>query len=130
MKKRILIVLVFVSCLSVGYLIGWTHRSLIRTDLLDKTVAMQWGDSKYGNAFYGAHVFLEPINTGYSVHARVYIGRGNGMFHDCGKLGTVKTDAEAVEKWGKIQWRTEGLYIGNGTNQGFLLPRAQLESHR
>ena len=90
---------------------------------------MSWGDGKYGSAFYGAHVYLEPTSNGYSVQARVYIGRGNDYFHDCGELGTAQSDSEAVTKWGKIDWREDGLHIGNSTNE-FFLPRAKLESYR
>ena len=51
------------------------------------------------------------------------------MFHDCGELGRVKTAEEAVAKWGKIDWREDGLHIGTGTN-AFFLTRAKLEAHR
>ena len=90
---------------------------------------MSWGDGKYGLSFYGAHVYLEPQSSGYSVRARVHIGRGNDYYHDCGTLGTVQTDAEAVARWGAIQWREDGLHIGSGTNHYFLA-RAEMESHR
>ena len=70
-----------------------------------------------------------PATLGYSVWARVYIGRGNDYFHDCGKLGTVQTDAEAVSRWGTMDWREDGLHIGSGTNEYFL-PRTKLENHR
>jgi len=90
---------------------------------------MRWGDGKNGPSFYGAHVYLESRSSGYSVQARVYIGRGNDYFQDCGELGTVQTDAEAVARWGTIEWREDGLHIGSGTNQ-FFLARAKMESGR
>jgi hypothetical protein len=90
---------------------------------------MSWGDGTYGPAFYGAYVYLEPITTGYSVQARVYIGRGNDYFHDCGQLGTVQTAPEAVAQWGEISWREDGLHIGTGTN-AYFLARSILEEHR
>ena len=99
---------------------------------MQRVVAMSWGDGKCGPAFYGAHVYLEPQASGYSVQARVYIGRSTGFlthFHDCGELGRVRTDAEAVARWGKIEWREDGLHIGTGTNH-FFMPRARLERHR
>ena len=96
---------------------------------MERVVAMSWDDGKYGPAFYGAHVYLEPMASGRSVRARVFIGRGNDYFHDCGELGRVATDADAVARWGRIEWREDGLHIGTGTNHYFLA-RAQLESHR
>ncbi|MEY4918746.1 MAG: hypothetical protein RL616_2659 [Verrucomicrobiota bacterium] len=96
---------------------------------MNRLVVVSWGDGKYGPAFYGAYVYIEPITNGYSVQARVEIGRGSPYFQDCGELGKVQTDAEAVARWGMIEWRVDGLHIGNGTNQYFL-PRYQLESGR
>ena len=96
---------------------------------MDRVVAMSWGDGKYGAAFYGAQVYLEPQAIGYSVRAQVFLGRGNRCFHDCGELGSVATDAEAVARWGTIEWQAEGLQIGTGVDRYFL-PRAQFENHR
>ena len=96
---------------------------------MERVVAMSWGDGKYGSSFYGAHVYLDPQSSGYSVRARVFIGRGNNYFHDCSELGTVRTDAEAVARWGKIDWREDGLHIGSDTNHYFLA-RAKLQRHR
>lgn len=92
-------------------------------------MAVSWGDGKFGPAFYGAYVYLEPVATGYVVRARVAIGRGNGYFHDCGELGRTASEAEAVAQWGKIEWHEDGLHIGNGTNHYFL-KRTELENHR
>jgi hypothetical protein len=120
---------VAVISLLIGYVVGWGRASNVSETSLGRVVAMSWGDGKYGPSFYGAHVYLEPATSGYSVRARVYIGRGNDYFHDCGELGTVETDSEAVARWGRIDWREDGLHIGSGTNQ-FFLPRAKMESHR
>ena len=90
---------------------------------------MSWGDGKYGPSFYGALVYLRSQNGGYSVRARVYIGRGNNYYHDCGEFGTVLAEPEAVARWGTIAWREDGLHIGEGTNE-FFLARSKLERHR
>jgi hypothetical protein len=129
MRTIHLVLLISLVALGIGILIGFwigEQRSAIR---VDRVVAMSWGDGKFGKAFYGAHVFLEPRAGGYSVGARVYIGRSNNYFDDCGELGRVSTDTEAVGRWGRIEWHDDGLHIGNGTNQ-FFLPRAQFERHR
>jgi hypothetical protein len=129
MKRFITYLIVATIALLVGFIVGWILANSVSATRLERVVAMSWGDGKYGSAFYGAHVFLEPRKSGYSVRARVHIGRGNDYFHDCGELGTVQTDAEAVARWGKIEWREDGLHIGNGTNHYFLA-RAEMESHR
>jgi len=95
---------------------------------------MSWGDGRYGKAFYGAHVYLEPLEEelGYSVRARVFIGRGtfwSSYQHEMGEIGRAASDEEAVERWGTLIWRPDGLQIGNEPNAPFL-PRRKLENHR
>lgn len=113
----------------VAFAAAWGLAALHFWKKVDNIVAMSWGDGKYGAAFYGARVYLDPKPAGYSVRAIVHIGRGNDIFHDCGELGTVTNDAEAVARWGQITWAEDGLHIGAGTN-AYFLPRAKLESHR
>lgn len=129
MKRFITYLIVAAVALLAGFVAGWILASSVNATRLERVVAMSWGDGKYGPAFYGAHVYMKPKRSGYSVRALVHIGRGNGGFHDCGELGTVQTDAEAVARWGKIEWRDDGLHIGTGTNHYFLA-RAEMESHR
>jgi hypothetical protein len=129
MRRLRAFVIVAVVAVLIGYIGGWLHASSVSAGRLTRVVAMRWGDGKYGPAFYGAHVYLVPIDTGFSVQARVYIGRGNSYFHDCGELGTVQTDAEAVANWGTIDWREDGLHIGSGTG-AYFLSRAAIENHR
>ncbi len=134
MKQRILSSLgMLVFGLLIGIAVGLFYggfKARERTEQLTHSlVAVSWGDGKYGKAFYGAYVLLEPVAGDYSVKAFVNIGRGNGMFHGCGELGRVATAEEAVAKWGKIDWQDDGLHIGTGTN-AYFLPRAKLEAHR
>lgn len=117
------------SALFAGFIAGWMQADNASTTRLDRVVAMSWGDGKHEPSYYGAHVYLEPAGSGYSVRARVYIGRGTGYFQDCGELGMAQTADEAVVRWGTIDWREDGLHIGNGTNQ-FFLAKAILENHR
>jgi hypothetical protein len=100
---------------------GMCCREAARADV----VAMKWGDGKYGSAFYGACVYLQPAGSVYSVRGRIYIGPGAVQSHDCGQLGIVSSEAEAVERWGTIDWRPDGLHIG-----GYFLPRSVVEAHR
>jgi len=129
MKKRILLGSLAAIVLLAGGAIGWFSANKVSATQLDRLVAVSWGDGKHGPAFYGAHVYLEPAGNEFSVRARVYIGRGNNYFHDCGELGRVQTDAEAVARWSNIAWTEDGLHIGNGTNHYFLA-RSMFEDHR
>lgn len=142
MKQKLPLLLVG---LAVGIILGWSGNEFLRrhhlridasgigfvwdTPDLSKLLAVSWGDGKYGKAFYGAFVYLEPVTGGQRVKAQVQIGRGNPMFHECGEIGRAATAEEAVAKWSKIDWQDNGLHIGTGTNTYFL-PRAKLESHR
>lgn len=126
MKRKIIFTGAFLSV----FLLGWLLAANKGEQQMERLVAVSWGDGKYGKAFYGAYVFLRPVTGGgYYVMARVQIGRGNPMFHDCDALGYVADPKEAVAKWGKIDWQEDGLHIGTGTN-AYFLPRAKLESHR
>lgn len=94
---------------------------------------MSWGDGRYGPAFYGAHVYLDPLEAGgFAVHARVFIGRNTSLFayvHDMGELGRVASAEEAVARWGELRWQADGLRIGPESSATFL-PRSDLENHR
>ncbi len=128
-EKRIHIGCVLIAMFVCGIAVHWTLKYYEYEARIDQVVAMKWVDSKFGPAFYGVQVYLEPIPLGFDVMARVHIGRGNGYFHDCGRLGVVKTDIEAVSQWGMIDYRDDGLHIGEGSS-AFFLPKADLENHR
>src|SRR5881397_3104249 len=93
-RPTTLVAVAFLTALA-GFVAGWTvmaTKSLVR---LNRVVAVSWGDATNAKAFYGAYVYLHPKDPGYSVRARVYLGRGNNnLFHYCGELGLVRTDAE------------------------------------
>lgn len=122
-------VLLTLAPLGLGAAAGWL-LSPDWTKEITRTVAIKWGDGKYGPAFYGAQVYLEPVGARYSVRGRVWIGPGSSYWHDCGVLGQVGSHEEAVEKWGTITWRPEGLSIGTGGPDDYFLPRERVESHR
>jgi hypothetical protein len=125
MKKLLPILLVGLGCLVAGSIAGFFGAAARNESRVDRIVAMSWGGGRYGEAFYGAHVYLVPVKDGYSVRGRVYIGRGREMYQDCGELGRAATDKEAVKNWGSIDWREDGLHIGD-----YYLPRETLERHR
>ena len=108
---------------------GWMISPVSDEEVLGRTIAVKWGDGKYGKAFYGAHVYVVPIEAGWSVRARIYMGRG-GRFMDCDELGKVMSAADAVAHWGCLRFRDEGLYIGSGAANDILVKRSRFESGR
>ncbi len=109
----------FLMAVVIGFVLGLLLTGPSGENRTDRIVAMSWGEGRYGPAFYGAQVYLSPESGGYRVKARVHLGRGNGSFFDCGELGIASSESEAVRKWGTIEWRTDGIHIGRGTNDFF-----------
>jgi hypothetical protein len=112
----------------LGFAACWLTTCTSESDRIQNTIAINWGDGRYGPAFYGAHVYVEPVGDAYSVQARVLISRGN-YYHDMGELGRVVRLEEAVARWGRLEWTEDGLHVGSGADRVFL-PRQQLENHR
>jgi hypothetical protein len=115
---------------ALGAAAGWLLSGVLGERAIDRTIAMSWGDGRYGKDFYGAQVYLVPDGAGYSVRARVLIGAGNDSCHDCGEIGRAASVEEAVERFGRIHWQEKGLTIADPAAGGFHLPRDRLESHR
>ena len=113
----------------LGTIVTFIVQILSMENPIDKSIAVSWGDGKYGKAFYGVEVYLEKAETDCVVKARIHIGHGNDYFHDCGEIGRVKNNVEAVDRFGIITWRPEGVKIGNGSNSYFIARRG-FENHR
>ena len=96
----------------VGFAAGWGAVASKSAKRAGRVVAVSWGDAPHAQAFYGAFVYLRQKGDEYAVRGRVYLGREGGRFYDCGELGTVKTPAEAVQRWGTIEWKPDGVQIG------------------
>src|SRR4051794_3782576 len=90
------------ALLAVGFVAGWLAAGAFTEGADGRTIAMSWGDGKYGKDFYGAQVYVVPGRGGLSVRARVLIGPGNDYQHDCGEIGRAANLPEAVERWGKV----------------------------
>ena len=116
------------AALLVGVLLGSVGALLWRATPQspdDGTVAAAWGDGKYGPAFYGTKVYEQAGKSGLDVFVTVAIGQGNGYTHDPVLLGHVASHAEAVARFGRIEFRPDGLHVGD-----WFMPRDRLESHR
>jgi len=110
----------------VGFVAGWGAIASQSSKRAGRVVTVSWGDAAHARAHYGAFVYLRQRPEGYSVRARVYLGRDGTVFHDCGELGTVTTPAEAVDRWGNVEWQPDGVQIGSRTNRIFV-SRTELE---
>ena len=96
-------------------------------------IAVNWGDSKYGNAFYGAYLYGTPKKDHISVSLTIHIGRGTPFMnykYDLGEIGTAKNMVEAVKSWGTMTWSQKGLAIGSEQSTVYFLERSKIESHR
>lgn len=96
---------------------------------LENTIAMSWGDGKDGPAFYGCRVYVVPTKHGLDVCARILIDTNNYV-HDCGVIGHAATRADAVERWGTVMWRPDGVHIGRDDSGAYFLPQSTIEAHR
>ena len=86
-------------------------------------------DWKYGKGFYTAVVIITPKNdSSYDVVCKVHVGNAN--YFEYIELGQVDSLAEALDKWGDIEWTDDSLIIGkNGPHQK-VVSRKQIETHR
>jgi len=129
MTRKILLLTGALVLMTLAYFIGQVVANFAAEKRESQLVAVSWGDGRYGPAFYGAYVFLVPANDGFSVQAKLKIGRGNSMYRECGELGRARTAEESVARWGNIEWKTDGLHIGRGSDEYFL-PQKEVENHR
>ena len=86
----------------------------------ESAVALRWDDTQSNVAQAQAHVYLEAGSHEKEVRLAVYFGRERKWIYGPRTLGWVQTREEAVVRWGQIEWRADGLYVGTGTNQFFL----------
>jgi hypothetical protein len=50
--------------------------------------------------------------------------------HEPRLLGVVNSPADAVAKWGQLEWTAQGLQVGRSRWMSHLFPTAELENHR
>jgi len=129
MTRKILLLAGALLLMALAYFVGQSVANSAAEKNKSRLVALSWGDGRYGPAFYGAYVFLVPTDDGFSVQAQLKIGRDNFMYRECGELGRVRTTEEAVARWGNIEWKTDGLHIGRGSDEYFLSQK-EVENHR
>ncbi len=124
MNRGFVAVFVTVSA-ALGFVAGalWSSHGGESRDA--RVVAVAWGDSKYGHAFYGAVVSVDNERGAGAVRAVVHIGRGSSYIRDLGELGRVASVEEAVQRFGRVEFRDDGLHLGD-----YFLAREELEKHR
>ena len=136
MKMSLLTIalLAAIAAAAVGAYMAWQWSRLHeRAELLERLIAVNWGDSEARKAFYGAYVYYEPQADGrLKVLLSVRISRSSadqGYQHEPRQIGTAGNPEEAVAKWGAVAWSTAGLTVGSGAD-AYLFPRNELERHR
>ena len=86
-------------------------------------------DWKYGTGFYSAVVIATPkTDSSYDVVCKVHVGSAN--YYEQIELGQVESVAEALEKWGDIEWTDDSLIIGKDGPLQKVVSRKQIETHR
>jgi hypothetical protein len=127
------LLLVLAASLVLTLALGW--RLYQQAQELQHLVVAGWGDSKYGKAFYGARVYYtKDAGQPLQVWLSVQIDRGSvwaQYSHNPRLLGVASSPADAVAKWGQLNWTSLGLQVGaGGASTAYLFPTAELESHR
>ena len=130
-KKLPEFILVSLVCLMIGYGTGTVLTERKKMVTLENSITLKWSDGIFDDPVLAAHVFLEPHMNGKSVRLRVYISRDRPQFYMPGQIGeidVVHTPEEAVQKWGNIEWREDGLHVGvEGNHTRLHVPHADIE---
>lgn len=127
-KHRILFFSLFIALLA---LCAWLYT---QAAFPLRLIAVSWGDGTYGQAHYGAYVYLGEEKDGrIEVKAKIQIGRGTlwtNATYDLGVIGTAQDPIDAVKRWGTLTWKPDGLEIGGEAGNPYLVPRQEFERHR
>ena len=130
-KKLPEYILIALVCLMIGYGTGAVLTERKKMVTLEHSVTLRWSDGVFDDPPLGAHVFLEPHMDGKSVRLRVYIGRSQPQFYMPGRIGeidVVRTAEGAAEKWGQIEWRSDGLHVGvDGNRTRLIVPHGEIK---
>jgi hypothetical protein len=92
---------------------------------IERAVAIRCDETQSNAAQGQAHVYLKPGGDTKEVEVKLAVYFGREWIYGPRTLGWVQTKEEAVARWGQIEWRVDGLYVGTGTNQ-FFHPRGQM----
>jgi hypothetical protein len=102
------------------------HASYKLEDIVTISRSPDW---KYGSGFYTAVLIAIPNDDlSFDVVCKVHVGNAN--YYENIELGQASSVAEALDKWGDIEWTEDSLIIGkDGVNQ-IVVSRKQIETHR
>jgi hypothetical protein len=127
-----LVLTALVALLALSAYLAWQLYQ--QAQQLHHQVVAGWGDSKYGKAFYGARVYyVEDAGKPLKVWLVVQIDRGSAWTqysHNPRLLGEAASPADAVAKWGQLEWTAQGLQVGRSGQASYLFPTSDLENHR
>jgi hypothetical protein len=108
---------------------------LDRGKYLHSTVVLEWADAVHKNnqsglkQFYGAHIYTVKRSSGLDVYCQIHIGSPD-YNHNCGHLGRVDDLQTARTFWGRLEWTTDALIVGDPNTNGTRVPRAEFQNHR
>ncbi len=99
------------------------------------TVVLQWADAHHNDhtdgykQFYGGHIYTVKRSNGLDVYCEIHIGSPD-YNHDCGHLGRVEDLKTARTLWGRMEWTPDAMIVGDLSDRGISVSRAEFQAHR
>ena len=115
------------ALLCLALVIGAFVGLLLSIFVGQRAIAIAYDDTVDRQGWAKAEVYMQRNSYGRAVWLKVDFERhGKPSVYGKRTLGYAESQAEAINKWGRIDWRTDGLHIGSSSNS-FILPRAELD---
>jgi hypothetical protein len=74
-----------------------------------------------------ASVVIERTTNGYSVEVSTEMKYPYGTGYRSHHVGDASSFEDGLAKWGFVEWREDGLFVGKGSNE-FFVPKKELEA--
>jgi hypothetical protein len=126
------LILVGVLACLVSYFVGASNGRSELGNIIALKHVPHTGNSLQRD-LYTAIVWTEREKSGFGVFARITIGGSFGTveyMQDVGRLGTVATRDEAIDRFGEISWNATTMFFGKNPGEGRPISRAELQKHR
>ena len=123
----------FLTAAVVGltFVAGWTLAGRASAERNSKVLVMQQrliNVPFYSNSVPArASVILGPTSNGYAGTLEIQFKTEDGTGYKTEALGLAESYQDAVERWGFMDWREDGVHVGKGSNSVFMSKR-DLES--
>jgi hypothetical protein len=73
-----------------------------------------------------ASVVVDAVDDRLRARVELEVTTDYGTGYTARELGGAVSITEAIQRWGLIEWREDGLHVGRGTNE-FFMKKAELE---